>query len=272
MRRQSGFTYLALLFAVALIGTSLGIVGQLWHMEMQREKEAQLLWVGNQYRQAIEQYWRAGQTRGGAGANPVGVGVPAAVTVQGGGVTGVGGTGGVGNNIPNDPNAQAGVNAVPAGIPGVAPVAGGNGLQAGAGAVGGAGPFPAKLEDLLSDPRFQQVRRYLRRLYPDPITGKADWVPIIGAGGGIVGVRSASEDHPIKQENFRPSDIAFTRKTRYADWAFIFVPPANSKRTTNAGGGYVQSPVGGTAGSPGIPGALQPAVQPPASDGGQSIP
>lgn len=33
--------------------------------------------------------------------------------------------------------------------------------------------YPASLEDLRKDPRSLVTRRYLRRLYPDPITGKA---------------------------------------------------------------------------------------------------
>ena len=37
----------------------------------------------------------------------------------------------------------------------------------------GARPYPDRLDDLLRDPRYPVVRRYLRRPYPDPFTGRA---------------------------------------------------------------------------------------------------
>ncbi len=46
---------------------------------------------------------------------------------------------------------------------------------------------PASIEELLRD---GQGRRFLRRIYDDPITGKSDWV-MEGEGTGIV-VRSSS--------------------------------------------------------------------------------
>jgi type II secretory pathway pseudopilin PulG len=57
---QSGFTYLGLLFAVAILGITLATVGVVWSTQMQREREAQLLWVGDQYRAAIARYRASG--------------------------------------------------------------------------------------------------------------------------------------------------------------------------------------------------------------------
>jgi type II secretory pathway pseudopilin PulG len=54
---QGGFTYLTLIFAVALFGVLLAGAGQVWHTAAQREKEAELLFVGNQYRQALTSYY-----------------------------------------------------------------------------------------------------------------------------------------------------------------------------------------------------------------------
>lgn len=55
--RQAGFTYLGLLFAVALAGIALAGTGVLWQLESRREKEKELLFIGEQYRQAITSYY-----------------------------------------------------------------------------------------------------------------------------------------------------------------------------------------------------------------------
>jgi type II secretory pathway pseudopilin PulG len=56
--KQRGFGYLLVLFALAALGLSLAGTGQVWHTTAQREKEADLLFVGNQYRRAIESYYK----------------------------------------------------------------------------------------------------------------------------------------------------------------------------------------------------------------------
>lgn len=56
-RGQRGFGYLLVLFALAAMGLLLGSAGQVWHTAAQREKEAELLFIGNQFRQAIGSYY-----------------------------------------------------------------------------------------------------------------------------------------------------------------------------------------------------------------------
>lgn len=55
--RQGGFTYLGLLFAIAIMGATLALTGVVWHTVQQREKERELLFVGQQFRQAIALYY-----------------------------------------------------------------------------------------------------------------------------------------------------------------------------------------------------------------------
>jgi type II secretory pathway pseudopilin PulG len=77
------------------------------------------------------------------------------------------------------------------------------------------GRYPARLEDLLEDKTQLQVRRYLRRIYTDPMTGKADWklellVDKTGTVSGIQDLHSRSE-----VEGFRN---ILQKGRRYSDW------------------------------------------------------
>lgn len=66
--RSRGFTYLALLIAVAITAGALAAAGGVYSHVAQREKERELLFVGEQFRQAIAlYYWR---TPGGAHQYP----------------------------------------------------------------------------------------------------------------------------------------------------------------------------------------------------------
>jgi type II secretory pathway pseudopilin PulG len=59
-RRESGFTYLTLLFVIAFMGIGLALTGEVWRTAALRDKEAQLLYSGSQYRRAIERYYVSG--------------------------------------------------------------------------------------------------------------------------------------------------------------------------------------------------------------------
>jgi type II secretory pathway pseudopilin PulG len=58
--RGAGFTYLAILFAVAILSGGLALAGEAWHTTVLREKEAELLHIGDEYRRAIERYFLSG--------------------------------------------------------------------------------------------------------------------------------------------------------------------------------------------------------------------
>jgi type II secretory pathway pseudopilin PulG len=57
MLTQRGFTYVGLLLAVALAGVALAAAGALWSTAVLRDKEAELLFVGDQFRRAIGSYY-----------------------------------------------------------------------------------------------------------------------------------------------------------------------------------------------------------------------
>ena len=152
VRRDRGYTYLGLLFAVAILSAGLGVVGELWQTAMRRDKEAELIHAGNAYRRAIMLYYESS----------------------------------------------------PRGRP----------------------QYPQRLEQLLKDDRHPGTRRYLRRLYIDPITGQQEWGAIRAPDGGIMGVHSLATAAPLKQSGFRPVDASLAGAASYADWKFFYQPPA----------------------------------------------
>jgi type II secretory pathway pseudopilin PulG len=58
VRTEGGFTYLGLLFALALLGLALGAAGTVWSVVRQRDREQQLLWTGGEIRRAIGHYYQ----------------------------------------------------------------------------------------------------------------------------------------------------------------------------------------------------------------------
>jgi type II secretory pathway pseudopilin PulG len=59
-RRQcAGLVLLGVLLLLTLAALSALVAGEVWAAAVQREREEQLLFVGEQYRRAIESYWRA---------------------------------------------------------------------------------------------------------------------------------------------------------------------------------------------------------------------
>lgn len=149
LARQRGVTYFWALLMVLFITLGLGKLLENVAMTNKRTREAELLYTGNLYRDAIRQYSQS---------TPI-----------------------------------------------------------------GAKPYPAKLDDLLRDPRYPVIRRYLRRLYPDPVTGEA-FMPIAAPDGGVMGVHSVSTRKPVKVAGFQADQTTFTAAKSYQQWQFSYAP------------------------------------------------
>jgi type II secretory pathway pseudopilin PulG len=81
--------------------------------------------------------------------------------------------------------------------------------------------LPHSLQDLLKDPRYPNIRRHLRKMYVDPLTGKEEWGLVTMPGiPGIAGVYSLSEDKPIKVGSFDVAFQHFKDKESYREWQF----------------------------------------------------
>ena len=62
-------------------------------------------------------------------------------------------------------------------------------------------------------------RRFIRRLYPDPMTGR-DFDLIMTPEGTISGVVSSSKDAPLRQVDFDKDLEGFDKASSYAGWRF----------------------------------------------------
>jgi type II secretory pathway pseudopilin PulG len=94
---------------------------------------------------------------------------------------------------------------------------------------------PTALQDLLRDPRFPSPRRHLRRIFVDPITGKAEWgIVSAGEGSAILGVYSLSQAKPLKIARFDARFVNFDNKEHLSDWKFTAHGQGSSAPTVTA--------------------------------------
>ncbi len=150
MRFAGGFTYVAILIFIAIFTAGVAALGLGSQRDLIRDKEAELLFIGEEFKQAIGNYYLR--------------------------------------------------------------------------TPGGGGDYPKGLDELLSDERFINKPRYLRKIYVDPITGKKEWGLILSPSGRIIGIHSLSNQTPLKTSGFDSAFDAFQRAGSYTDWKFIFVP------------------------------------------------
>ena len=80
--------------------------------------------------------------------------------------------------------------------------------------------LPQRLEDLVEDKRGPAVRRHLRRVYADPLTGRAEWGLVLREGR-IAGVHSMAAGAPVLRGGFEPEYAAFEGAQSYAAWRFV---------------------------------------------------
>lgn len=90
--------------------------------------------------------------------------------------------------------------------------------------------YPPELAALLLDERTTRLRRPLRKLYRDPITGNADWGVVRTDEGTVKGVYSLSTLKPYKSDGFPVELSGRANASQYRDWQFVFEP--QKKATT----------------------------------------
>ena len=90
------------------------------------------------------------------------------------------------------------------------------------------GGKPRELEELLQDDRVPGIRRHLRRIPIDPLTGRDVWGLVREAQGGIVGVHSLATGRPLKLTGFAPRWKTFEEASSYRDWVFAPLLPVTT--------------------------------------------
>ena len=98
---------------------------------------------------------------------------------------------------------------------------------------GGMPRLPKELIDLTKDPRQPLLRRHLRHIPIDPITGKAEWGAIRTPDGFIIAVHSLSDARPIKISNFEADFASFEGGEKYSAWEFGLATPKNRNASEN---------------------------------------
>ena len=75
--------------------------------------------------------------------------------------------------------------------------------------------LPKELKDLLEDRTQLRTRRYLRRLYTDPFTGKTDWKLdlLVDRAGIVSGIRDVHS-----QAKGKPMRAVGGKQESYSDW------------------------------------------------------
>jgi type II secretory pathway pseudopilin PulG len=80
---------------------------------------------------------------------------------------------------------------------------------------------PPSLQELLRDSRTPALRRHLRKIFVDPVTGGTEWgIAYLADKAGVVGVYSLSQATPLKIGNFDVRFISFEGKQHLSDWIF----------------------------------------------------
>ena len=150
-RNRSGFSYLGVLILVAVMSVTFIGTGRYWSTVVKRELEDELLFRGDEIRDAIASYY---------------------------------------NNPPGGQNKT----------------------------------YPRQFSDLLKDPRFPNIKRHLRKSYPEPMSRGGDWFLVLVASQRIKGVHSAHKGTPLKKGNFPQEYDNFEEAETYADWKFVYTP------------------------------------------------
>jgi type II secretory pathway pseudopilin PulG len=143
--------------------------------------------------------------------------------------------------------------------------------------------YPPTLQELLKDPRFPGVRRHLRRIFVDPVTGKAEWGIVHAAEQkGVLAVYSLSQARPLKVANFDARFPNFENKEHISEWKFAAVGQAIGQPGQNGAQGVrappslfapgpppqAPPPSSSPAQPPAEPPAEPPAATPPAEEAG----
>ena len=192
IRSQRGFVYLWAMFAVTVAGLVLAGTGQTWKVKAQREQELELLFIGEEFREAIMSYYGGqGGASGGASGG-----------AQGGTQGSAGAQGGARGEYPDSlekliEDKRSGVTI-------------------------------RHLRRIYLDP-MTKTDDWGLVTEPPPEDGSGATRSNIS--NGIIGVYSLSDKKPMKKENFPEHFAKFSEAETYQGWQFVFEQDGGGNQT-----------------------------------------
>ena len=234
---ENGFVYLWALFAVALAGIVMAGTGQVWQAKSQREKEAELLYIGEEFRKAIMSYYNTGTKQYPESLEDLLQDKrtpaikrhlrkiykdPVINTAEWGIV----------EEPPSGSAAAANKNAAPGNSP-----------------ASNSNPTSSNSVAPSNNPASSNSPASSNTLAPNSAAPNSSPVTTSNISKRIIGVYSLSEKKPIKKGKFPEHFAKFSEALTYQDWKFVYKPGDASSSTKPAS-------------TPSKPGATSPTASP----------
>jgi len=213
---ENGFVYLWALFAVALAGIVMAGTGQVWQAKSQREKEAELLYIGEEFRKAIMSYYNTGPKQYPESLEDLleDKRTPAIKRHL--------------RKIYTDPITNTAEWAIVEESPP------GNNLASNKSAASGNSPAPNKSLTPGNSSASSDSLAPNNNPAPNSATASSSSLISSSINKRIIGVYSLSEKKPIKKDKFPEHFAKFSEALTYQDWKFAYKPGDTSGSTKPA--------------------------------------
>lgn len=267
---ERGFVYLWALFAVALAGIVMAGTAQMWQTKSQRQKEAELMFIGEEFRKAIMSYHNTGTKQFPTSLedllkderlpnvkrhirkiylDPItntaewGLVEEAPPNTSQSSTQRSGSSSSSSNTGSNNSSTAANKNSNSSNQSGSGTAASNNTLTPNSNTSANANPASATANNPVTGDNSTATASANN----SPSTSTSGMSS--GMGKRIVGVYSLSQRKPIKKDRFPEQYSKFNEAVTFQDWQFIY-KPGDNKGGANSGSASKQAPKSGAGNSP----------------------